>query len=117
MNYTQINNEILDTKLEQGGLDGFELLVYLYFLRRVDTQNPISVKRISEHYGLGNIEVLEAMKSLEARGMLKTEYYENDKTKKVYRFEAELKLMFDDFVDEAGPVFDDEHAPTNRNGN
>lgn len=94
MTYTEINNEILDTPYKKGGLDGFELLVYIYSLRQSVTNDPVSVNIISEHYGFGEFEIREAFNSLIERGMLEKEVYCDEKGNKIdyYIISKTLKL-------------------------
>lgn len=103
MTYTQINNEILDTPYKKGGLDGFELLVYIYALRQSETNEPVSVDIISEHYGFGEFEIREAFKTLIDRGMLEQdfEYDEKGNKQSYYTISKELKLAeVDEYEDE-----------------
>lgn len=103
MSYTKINNEILNTPYTKGGLDGFELLVYLYALKSQNNPNfMFSAERIYKHYGLGKLVITKAIKSLEAKGMLEREYYNDEKgyRRAFYRVSENLHPADDEFVDE-----------------
>lgn len=78
--YTIVNNEVLNTPAEQGGLDGFELVVYMYALKSQNNPNfYFSAKRICKHYRLGELVITRAIASLEAKGILRREYYNDEK--------------------------------------
>lgn len=78
--FTVINNEILNTPIEKGGLDGFELLVYIYALKSQNNPNfYFSAKRICKCYKLGELVITRAIASLEAKGLLRREYYHDEK--------------------------------------
>lgn len=80
MTYTQINNEILNTPHYKGGLNGFELLVCLYALKSQSNSNfMFSIERICKHYDLGKLVITRAIKSLEAKGLLRREFYHDEK--------------------------------------
>lgn len=100
MTYTEINNEILDTPYEKGGLDGFELLVYIYFLSKADTDETISIDIISKHYGLGSIEIEEAFKSLIDRGMLEKEVCFDEKGNEKVYYNVSYELILAEVEDD-----------------
>lgn len=80
MTYTQINNEILNTPHYKGGLNGFELLVCIYSLKSQSNSNfMFSIERICKHYNLGRLVITKAIQSLEAKGLLRREFYHDEK--------------------------------------
>lgn len=78
--YTIINNEILNVSAEQGGLDNNELAVYVYALKWQNKPDfKFSSKKIQEQYGIGRRPITKAIKSLEAKGLLRREFYHDEK--------------------------------------
>lgn len=78
--YTIINNEILNISADNGGLRGLELAVYIYALKWQNKPDfYFSEERIRKHYGEGIRGIRRAIKSLEAKKLLRREYYHDEK--------------------------------------
>lgn len=78
--YTVINNEILDISADNGGLRGLELLVYIYALKWQNKPDfYFSQERICKHHSEGIRGIRRAVKSLEAKGLLRREFYHDEK--------------------------------------
>lgn len=76
-----LDDTILKTPAEQGGLNVFELAVYIYVVTNIRDDSPMyfSYERICKHYSAGIRGVRRAIKSLEARGLLERRYYHDKK--------------------------------------
>lgn len=85
-----LDDTILNTPAEQGGLNVFELAVYMYVVTNTRDDNPIyfSYEKIRKHYNAGLRVIRRAVKSLEARGLLERRYYHDEKGYRRVVYEA-----------------------------
>lgn len=101
--YTIINNEVINIQADEGGLDIYELGVYIYALKSQNNPNfMFSIEKICKHFGAGEIVISRAVKSLEAKGILKREFYKDDKgyRRAFYRVADTLTPCDNDFVND-----------------
>lgn len=73
-------NELLSKSYDEGGLDIYEQGIYIYALKvQDDTKHLFSIDRICKALGIGKLLCRRAVKSLEARNLLKREFYHDEK--------------------------------------